>query len=323
MRVAPRSPASSCGRAHALAPAAEREVRRERALLAARSRPRARRARRRAAARGPAAAARPRATARAARRARGTSRGRPTRASNGGHARGGRARAAARASRAAAGVLEPRKRRVRCTPSRTHQPQASERPKRVCSSAIASRSRGSSSSATKARMLLVRRQSGRQAQQATAQHLERDLRRLLAHQLAAAREEVLPHARPGRPARRHVDEADRLLGRAAVRAGDAGDRDARRPYAPRPGRPLAIAAATSSETAPFASTSDGAHPERLDLGLVGVGHDRALEHGARTGDLGEPRRQQAARARLRERERQLPLAKQVHAPPAAARGRPG
>ena len=132
------------------------------------------------------------------------------------------------------------------------------------------------------------------------------------------------------------------LGRASVPPGPAGVRrgrgrpaspPSRRPAlrrpvtatatsAPRRSRaPSAIAAAVSAETAPWRSSSPRRHAEQRLLRRVRVGDDAADEHVARAGHGGEPRSDEAARARLGRGERQpaRPARVRGRAPRSAAR----
>ena len=98
------------------------------------------------------------------------------------------------------------------------------------------------------------------------------------------------------------DEPDRLLGRAAARARRRRHRDGDVGAEPRRARPAAIAAAASAETAPCVGEHRvGTRRARAALTLVRVGDDAADEDVARARHVGQPRRDEAAGARLRRR----------------------
>src|SRR5262249_10219130 len=96
--------------------------------------------------------------------------------------------------------------------------------------------------------------------------------------------------------------ADGLLRRAASRPRDAGDRDADR-GAEAPARAERHLACGLLGDGAEALERRGVDAHELGLRAVRVRHGRAEEVVGRAGDLREPRREEAARARLRERER--------------------
>ena len=94
-----------------------------------------------------------------------------------------------------------------------------------------------------------------------------------------------------------VHEADRLVGRAAARARDAGDPDAdvrAEPHAHSTGHRLGNLGAHRAEPLDHL----GRDTKLALLDLVGVRDDTAEDVGRRAGKLGEPRAEQSGRARL-------------------------
>ena len=140
----------------------------------------------------------------------------------------------------------------------------------------------------------------RLAEQQAAEHVHGDRDRALANVLAPARA-AAPSASAARPRAMATDRhtvPDRLLRGPPVGAGDAGDPDSRARAPKRSIAPSASIAATSVDTAPKRSISSSGTPASVALGLVRV-DDQAAEHVRRgPGAIGEPRREQAARARL-------------------------
>ena len=107
-----------------------------------------------------------------------------------------------------------------------------------------------------------------------------------------------------------VDEADGLLGRPSAGAGDARDGDpdvGAEPLAHAGGHRRGRLGRNGSVTLERRRR----HAEKRGLDAVGVGDDRPEKHVAGAGHVGQPRRDQAARARFRRREREAALAAKV------------
>ena len=96
---------------------------------------------------------------------------------------------------------------------------------------------------------------------AVQQQAQGDTDAFQADRLAAeVAEAVLGMDQAGGPDGGEMDQADRLLGGAAARAGDPGDRRRTRSAAERPTAPSAMARATGSDTAPWASIRSAGTP---------------------------------------------------------------
>src|SRR6185436_6918847 len=104
--------------------------------------------------------------------------------------------------------------------------------------------------------------------------------------------------------------ADRLLRRAAARAGDAGDADA---DAGAGARANALGHRLRHRLADRAVLRDQRfrHARQLRLRAVAVAHHATLDVVRAAGDVGQPRHQQTAGARFRYRDRELAFAQQI------------
>ena len=100
-----------------------------------------------------------------------------------------------------------------------------------------------------------------------------------------------------------MDQADRLLRRAAAGAGDAGDRHGQIDAASAPRAPSAMARATGSDTAPCGSIRSGRHAQHLGLGGVAVGDEAPVDDGRRPRDGRQGARDQPAGAAFGRRHR--------------------
>ena len=144
----------------------------------------------------------------------------------------------------------------------------------------------------------------------SAHHVQRRLRGLELDGFAFAEEAERAGPGAGRRGQGHGYGADRLLGRAAGRAGDAGDAEAE--IGPRAGA-NALGHRHGDRFAHRAVRLQQRrrHAEQRDLGVVGVGDHRRADVARAAGHVGEPRRQQAAGARLRRRHPKTARAQQL------------
>ena len=204
-----------------------------------------------------------------------------------------------------ASSTSPRKTSVRCAWSgRTHFSGAAAGPERRRDPLLLRRHRRPASRSTGRRRRTAARYLRSDHSRASGlpqhhqpHHVERRLRRLKLHHLAAADELKRPDADLVVDDHGNRDGADRLLRRAAARAGDAGDADA--DVACRRARmPSAIARATGSLTAPCSAISASGTPASSVFDAIAVADDAAVDVVGAAGHVGQPRRQQPAGARL-------------------------
>src|SRR5512138_1703321 len=147
-------------------------------------------------------------------------------------------------------------------------------------------------------------------EQTLAQESQRPLRRALANLFAVTPHAQQPAAHAAVDVRCDPYGPDGLLGRAAVGAGDSGDRQSnlRTDRAPRPRGHL-----PNDFLAHGAVLGDchALHAEHLHLHFVVVGDHAAKDNGARTADRREPSAQQPTRAALGDGDGETPRATQL------------